>query len=88
MTLQIKELIQKHDWFFDYSDDQRDWRKGSAEKQEILSLMRKIPRNQTPELLELVPQELKEKWFLELQKVAVPEPPNNNTHPPQEDESW
>lgn len=35
MIDQIKSLMQKHDWFFDYSDDMRDWRKGSAEKQEI-----------------------------------------------------
>ncbi len=89
MTLQIKELMQKHDWFFDYSDGQRDWRKGSAEKQEILSLMRKIPRNQIPELLGLVPQELKTQWFIELQRLAIPEPPNNNSHPPHEqDEAW
>ena len=83
---QIKSLMQKHDWFFDYSDDMRDWRKGLAEKQEILSLMRKIPMNQIPELLKLVPEELKTKWILELQMVAVPD---NNSHPPHEqDEAW
>lgn len=86
MIDQIKSLMQKHDWYFDYSDDMRDWRKGSAEKQEILSLMRKIPMNQIPELMKLVPEELKTKWILELQMVAVPD---NNSHPPHEqDESW
>lgn len=86
MTSEIKELMQKHDWFFDYSDDMRDWRKGSAEKQQILKLMQSIPMNQIPELLELVPQELKEKWFMELQKVGLPD---NNSHPPHEqDEAW
>jgi len=84
----IKELMQTHDWFYDYSDDMRDWRKGSAEKQTILSMMRKIPMNQIPELMELVPQELKQKWFIELQMVALPSEPTNNSHPPQEDESW
>ena len=90
MIDQIKSLMQKHDWFFDYSDDMRDWRKGSAEKQEILSLMRKIPMNQIPELMEFVPKDLKTKWFLELQMVAIPEDkfPNNNSHPPHEDEAW
>ena len=72
MIDQIKSLMQKHDWFFDYSDDMRDWRKGSAEKQEILSLMRKIPMNQIPELMKLVPEELKTHWLLALQSVDVP----------------
>jgi len=91
MTLQIKELMQKHDWFFDYSDDQRDWRKGSAEKQEILSLMHKIPMREIPELMKLVPEKLQTQWMLELQMVAIPEDkfPNNNSHPPHEqDEAW
>lgn len=91
MIDQIKSLMQKHDWFFDYSDDMRDWRKGFAEKQEILSLMRKIPMNEIPELMKLVPEELKTKWILELQMVAVPDEkfPNNNSHPPHEqDEAW
>ena len=61
MIDQIKSLMQKHDWFFDYSDDQREWRKGSGEKQEILNLMRKIPMDQLPELMKLVPEELKAK---------------------------
>lgn len=88
---QIKSLMQKHDWFFDYSDDHRDWRKGSTEKQEILALMRKIPMNQIPELMKLVPEKLQTQWMLELQMVAIPEDkfPNNNSHPPYEqDEAW
>ena len=64
---QIKSLMQKHDWYFDYSDDQREWRKGSGEKQEILNLMRKIPMNQIPELIKLVPEDLQQKWFIDLQ---------------------
>ena len=86
MIDQIKSLMQKHDWFFDYSDDMRDWRKGSAEKQEILSLMRKIPMNQIPELMKLVPEPIQKKWYIEFQMVAVPD---NNSHPPHEqDEAW
>lgn len=60
--------------------------KQAAEKQEILALMRKIPMNQIPELMKLVPEELRTKWILELQMVAVPD---NNSHPPHEqDEAW
>ena len=40
---EIKQLMQAHDWFFDYSDDQRDWRKGLSEKAVILQKMREIP---------------------------------------------
>lgn len=67
MIEEIKSLMQKHDWFFDYSDDMRDWRKGSAEKQEILSLMRKIPMNEIPELMKLVPEPIQKKWYIEFQ---------------------
>ena len=86
---QIKSLMQKHDWFFDYSDDMRDWRKGSAEKQEILALMRKIPMNQIPELMKLVPEELKAKWLIELQMVAIPPGHNHKEYirPPTKEES-
>lgn len=71
MIDQIKSLMQKHDWYFEYSDDQKEWRKGSAEKQEILALMHKIPMNQIPELMKLVPHDLKQKWLLELQLPNV-----------------
>lgn len=91
MIDQIKSLMQTHDWFFDYSDDMRDWRKGSSEKQAILTLMRKIPMREIPELIKLVPERLRQQWFLELQMIAIPEDkfPTNETHPPhEEDEAW
>lgn len=67
MSDQIKSLMKVHDWYFDYSDDQREWRKGSGEKQEIITLMRKIPMRDIPELFELVPHDLKAKWLVDLQ---------------------
>jgi len=65
---EIKSLMQKHDWFYEYADGQNEWRKGSDEKAHIISLMRKIPMYQIPELFELVPSELKAKWLLDLQR--------------------
>lgn len=93
MIDQIKSLMQKHDWFFDYSDDMRDWRKGFGEKQEILALMRKIPMNQIPELLKLVPEPIQKKWYVEFQlyataaEVADAVLDHNSTHPFNGDES-
>lgn len=71
MIDQIKSLMQKHDWYFEYSDDQKEWRKGSAEKAEIIALLRKIPMRDIPALFELVPHDLKQKWLLELQLPNV-----------------
>ena len=71
MIDQIKSLMQKHDWYFEYSDDQKEWRKGSAEKAEIIALLRKIPMRDIPVLFELVPHDLKQKWLLELQLPNV-----------------
>lgn len=72
MIDQIKSLMQKHDWYFEYSNDQKEWRKGSAEKQEILALMRKIPMNQIPELMKLVPEPIQKKWYIEFQLYTTP----------------
>ena len=73
MIEDIKSLMEDHDWYFDFSDDIRHWRKGSYEKQQILSLMRKIPMREIPELMKLVPEDLRTQWFVELQMVAIPE---------------
>jgi 2-methylcitrate dehydratase PrpD len=93
MIDQIKSLMQKHDWYFEYSNDQKEWRKGSAEKQEILALMRKIPMNQIPELLKLVPEPIQKKWYIEFQLYTTPAEvadavlDHNSIQPLDEDES-
>ena len=33
--LQLKTLLQKHDWTYNYSDDHRYWVKGNKEADEI-----------------------------------------------------
>lgn len=68
---EIKSLMQKHDWFFEYSDDHREWQKGWDEKLKIIELMRKIPMNEIPELLKLVPEPIQKKWYIEFQLYAT-----------------
>tara|TARA_R110000824_G_scaffold6392_2_gene29665 strand:+ start:3116 stop:3340 length:225 start_codon:yes stop_codon:yes gene_type:complete len=31
----LEEQLESHDWFFEYSDDQRYWRAGNRERAEI-----------------------------------------------------
>lgn len=62
----IKDLMKKHDWFFDCADDMREWRKGSSEKFEIMKLLREVPASRLPGLLKMVPTELRDKWAHEL----------------------
>ena len=71
MIEQIKSLMQKHDWFFEYSDDHREWRRGWDEKLKIIELMRKIPMNEIPELMKLVPEPIQKKWYIEFQLYAT-----------------
>lgn len=67
----IKKLMENHDWFFDYSDDHQKWRRGFDEKIEILQLSKKIPLNQIPGLLLLVPIELRKAWQMDIQKFHI-----------------
>lgn len=69
--LRLKNLLLKHDWFYDYSDDRTAWGRGLAEKQEILSLARGIDVEHVSELVELVPEPLRELWKVELRNLAI-----------------
>lgn len=71
MIDQIKSLMQKHDWFFDYSDDHREWQKGFSEKLEIIELMRKLSPDDIKELIKLVPEPIQKKWHIEFQLYAT-----------------
>jgi len=84
MIDQIKSLMQKHDWFYDYSDDMGEWLKGYAESREIIGLMQNVDASQVPELLSLVPEELRVKWLMCVYVGKV----SSNTHPPSEEEAW
>jgi hypothetical protein len=66
MIDQIKERMKKHDWFFNHSEDMASWRRGFAEEAEIIALMRKVPMKELPELMKLVPEELRRRWGISL----------------------
>ena len=40
--LELEKLLQQHDWFFTYSSDHRDWKKGKKEYENIQVLIKKI----------------------------------------------
>ena len=39
---QYRGLLKNHDWFSEYSDDQRVWEKGSTEYQKIIQMAEQI----------------------------------------------
>lgn len=43
------DLLKKHDWYFDRSDDFTAWSRGNAERKQIHDLARLVPDG--PELL-------------------------------------
>lgn len=64
---QAVHLMQKHDFFFDYSEDQNVWMRGNGQKFEILQLVRKLPNEVLPRLLEQVPPTLLDHWAVVLE---------------------
>jgi predicted metal-dependent hydrolase len=66
MTLpeNLEYLMQTMDWFFDYSDDQRTWRKGHAQHTQIATLLHLVPKDDAIKLIEkYVPEELQNKYL-------------------------
>lgn len=64
---EAKKLLKEHDWFFDYSDDMRDWRKGSQQRQAIIQSLKKVPLNKIEPLIkEYCPEELQIKWMRDI----------------------
>lgn len=64
------ELLQTHDWFFDYSDDHRVWKRGVEERKEIKKEAARIGR---PELVRQAFERFKagdlDWWLAELQEL-------------------
>ena len=44
---EFENMLKKHDWSFEMSDDPRDFRKGNAERNQILSFMNHRITNQS-----------------------------------------
>lgn len=39
------DLLEKHDWFYGYSDDHRAWRKGQAEAHQLFAIAKQSPEH-------------------------------------------
>jgi|TARA_R110002153_G_scaffold94742_1_gene228172 hypothetical protein len=37
------KLLEHHDWYYNYSDDHRAWKKGQEESQRIQSIIQEVP---------------------------------------------
>ena len=37
------KLLEKHDWYYQYSDDHRAWEKGNSESKRIRAIAQEIP---------------------------------------------
>ena len=36
----LESLLKTHDWYYEYSDDHRAWKKGAEERREITRMMK------------------------------------------------
>lgn len=61
---EIKKLMDKHDFFYEFSDDVRSWRKGRLEKEEIVDKMKPLSKEEQKELLKRVPVQVMPEWML------------------------
>jgi hypothetical protein len=52
--IRLRKLLRSHDWFYEYSDDHRYWRKGHEEWTEIRALRESLATRgvDTDDLLE------------------------------------
>jgi len=49
-TTNLEQLLQGHDWFYEYSDDNGVWRRGNERHNQILREMRTIGEPAATEL--------------------------------------
>ena len=42
LALKLEKLLEAHDWFYEYSDDQRYWNEGLKQKLEIADTIKEM----------------------------------------------
>lgn len=49
MTLLIEfyEMLQRHDWFYEFSDDHSVWQRGETSKTKLISISTQTPEHRT-----------------------------------------
>lgn len=55
---ELKQLLNSHDWFYQYADDNRKWKRGSEQRARIMDLVRSLG----PEAEKLFAQYHKQKF--------------------------
>lgn len=68
MLNKVLELMQRHDWYYEYSDDSKDWHRGLLEKKAILAAARGTPKNELQRLLACVPEDMRKEWSVVLER--------------------
>jgi len=70
MLLKLIEMLRKHDWYYQYSDDPGVWQRGTKQRAEINTEARRLGR---PELVEQAFEEYKagdlDWWLAELEEI-------------------
>jgi len=66
----IKAVLATFDFRFEALDDLSQWSKGYSQYLSTLDLLRQIPVCELPSLLELIPEDLRFEWILDMQKIG------------------
>lgn len=65
----VKELMDTHDWYYEYSDDHGEWTRGLYQRVVIIRVLQKLPLKDVAELMKLVPGDLRASWELDLVRL-------------------
>ena len=60
------EKFKKHDWYYEYLDSTPQWSEGNRKHRELIQEVRQIPMNKIPNLLQYVPENMRELFISEL----------------------
>jgi len=42
---QVAAMMQKHDWYYEMSDDHNVWRRGESSRRKLMEALKKLPYN-------------------------------------------
>lgn len=65
----MDEMIKKfteHDWHYEYLEDGGQWSAAAEKHSQLITEVRKLPMNQIPDLILLVPADQREKFMMEI----------------------
>jgi hypothetical protein len=60
----IEYELSKHDFYYEKSDDQKEWRSGQYHKDLIIRLMRRVPTHKLIDLMKVIPNDLRMSWAI------------------------